>query len=99
MQTSNIEQRSEGLLGAAPKTFGSPDCEKQQNPFRSNARDVLHPQMLLHSNLPIKKMLSAKNPLNRVMEISVPCDKASVKAQHYMISMWGQNAIMNVLHF
>lgn len=55
-----MEQRSEGLLGAAPNAFGSPDCVKRQNPFRSNAQDVLHPlqqppQMLLHSNLPMQR--------------------------------------------
>lgn len=59
LQTSNMEQRSEGLLGAAPNTFGSPDCVKRQNPFRSNAQDVLHPlqppQMLLHSNLQMSR--------------------------------------------
>lgn len=58
-QISNIEPHLEGLLGAAPNLFTSPDCAKRPNPFRSNAQDILHqlqsPQMLLHSNSPISR--------------------------------------------
>lgn len=63
-QASIMDSRSEGLLGPAPNSFGSPDCGKRSNPFRSN-QDVLHslqqPQMLLHPNLPIPR--SAPRPL------------------------------------
>ena len=66
LQTSNMESRSEGLLGPAPN-FGSPDCTKRSNPFRSNVQDVLHPlqppQMLLHSNLPMPRPGPGPRPL------------------------------------
>ncbi|XP_055295125.1 regulation of nuclear pre-mRNA domain-containing protein 2 isoform X2 [Sitodiplosis mosellana] len=66
LQQSNMEPRSEGLLGPAPN-FGSPDCAKRPNPFRSNAQDVLHPlqppQMLLHSNLPMPRPGPGPRPL------------------------------------
>lgn len=55
----------ESLLGPAPNSFGSPDCSKRSNPFRSNPQDVMHqlqqPTMLLHQNLPIPR--SAPRPL------------------------------------
>lgn len=60
-----MDSRSDGLLGPVPNSFGSPDCGKRPNPFRSNSQDVLHPlqqpQMLLHPNLPIPR--SGPRPL------------------------------------
>lgn len=57
--------RADGLLGPAPNAYGSPDCAKRPNPFRSNSQDILHslqqPQMLLHPNLPIPR--SGPRPL------------------------------------
>lgn len=70
LQTSNMESRSEALLGAPPPNFGSPDCTKRQNPFRSNAQDMLHSlqpppshQMLLHSNLAMPPRPGGPRPL------------------------------------
>lgn len=66
-QTSMLnDSRPESLLGPPPNSFGSPDCAKRSNPFRSGSQDVLHPmqqqpQMLLHPNLPMPR--SAPRPL------------------------------------